>query len=991
MLCAIVIYYPTIVYYINANSSSLPYPSNHFVGREKEVNDVIHLLANYETSIVDIFGSPGFGKSTLAIHVGHRMLEKGFIVHYVNLDECPQNGVQQFIAERVMNSDNQQETFDFNKFLQWVRGRNFYNLIILDNCDETLQNQKGDLQSAVEKIVAHSQSFKFLITSREATSYIDYFEAYKLHELSKEAACDLLQHKIPSGIDSNLSQREELAKLTGNVPLALQIIGSLLRLPTLASPEVDTVIEELKKEPISTLSPEEINEKNTINASFSLSYKYLNDNEKRIGQLLSNFPGSFDMEACVYIITQVLFPEDIIRNAVKTLVQQSLLEFDDKQRRYHFHNLIREYFFEKQKLKLKADLFINHFHIYFFGLLKNASDNYSSQSFKKSLAILDKERHNFLELFKDLESNSIRCDLKLVVSTLVSAIDGALLMCRFSYVDMLHIIENTITYLKSEVSDEQLISTSAGWKESYLTLIYHLINFQKKMNSSESVIEVYEQFKELVELTINNSSPATIRVLSMASKLYFELKRYNISAHYTLIIQIHMAKDFLTSCGNSLLTPQCSYLYAHYFRRTHDYEKAAHFFREYLTVEKNHTTYSRIRSMFFLHQMLDLLDQQEDADTILEAIVAMLPELSELPHNELFQNMEELETMISSLRNHGKTKAADLLEGIAVEVVINMGAEVDIGQEKALPTIQSLYRKGDYQKAVELGTYVLKRCKKDSQVPVQLQVIVSKAKLYYGNYSEGLKGMEMVIQFISPDTHYQEYQTCCLYLIPHLRYLNVCYGHHISGNVLINVVVDITYAIIVKTYTVIKAITYVTFVQPLDVFPVSNPDSPQTSYFPEITHVELSSSTEVAVLSNFHALSAEYLITKGSKGVITFSQHIWLSVINMLCATVWYFLKFSIVRFVINVVSIVVRLYIITLHLCFCYFLFLLSLNTELLLNSRAFSSFYSWCFSNVYLRYNIIIILENSSLRFLICFCILLNYGICSTFYYTIRNIILG
>lgn len=683
---AIYIYYPTILYNINGYSSSLPYPSDHFVGREKEVSDVIRLLDD-KISIVDIYGSPGFGKSTLAIHVGHRMLEKGFIVHYVNLDECPKEGVQQFIAERVMNSVNQQETLNFNKFLQWVRGRSFYNLIILDNCDETLHNQKGDLQSAVEKIVDNSHKFKFLITSREATSYIGRFEPYKLHELSKEAACDLLQHKIPDGIDSNLSQREELAELTGNIPLALQIIGSLLRLPTIASPAVVTVIEELKKEPILTLSPKEINEKSTINASFSLSYKYLNVKEKRIGQLLSNFPGSFEMEACVDIITHILFQnklyyadkEDIINNAVKVLVQRSLLEFDGDQRRYHFHNLIREYFLEKQKLSHtlnKADLFINHFQIYFFGLLKNASDNYSSQSFKKSLATLDKERHNFLRLFKDLESGSIRCDLKLMVTSLVSAIDSKLLMCRFSYIDMLHIIENSITHLKSKVDDGQLFSTSADWKESYLTLIYHLINFHQNINSSEYAIEIYDQFKESVESTINDISPAAIRVLSRVSELYLEFERHDLSAYYyILVIQAHMGDVILKECGDSL--SQCTIItFANYFRHVGEYEKAADYYNLSLTVE-NHTTFIRIQGMFNLLYVYDKLNRQEKADEMLEAIVPMLPEISELPHNELFQNIPELEIWIAHLLTHGKTEASDLLVGIAIGVVFNMGAEVD--------------------------------------------------------------------------------------------------------------------------------------------------------------------------------------------------------------------------------------------------------------------------------------------------------------------------
>ena len=40
------------------------------------------------STIIIIVGSPGFGKSTLAIHVGHVITEKGGVaVHYVDLYE----------------------------------------------------------------------------------------------------------------------------------------------------------------------------------------------------------------------------------------------------------------------------------------------------------------------------------------------------------------------------------------------------------------------------------------------------------------------------------------------------------------------------------------------------------------------------------------------------------------------------------------------------------------------------------------------------------------------------------------------------------------------------------------------------------------------------------------------------------------------------------------------------------------------------------------
>ena len=354
LVAVLIIYqfYPTILYYVHkANSKNLPYLSDyeHFIGREKEVEDIARLL-DYGTfgsaRIVNIYGSPGFGKSTLAIHAGHQLLEKGVNIHYLNLFDCP-NDVRQCLAEKIKYNSDPQEVITFDAFLQWVRGRNFYDLILLDNCDETLHRQKEEMQYVVEKVIQNSQNFKFLITSREITSYVGSFEPYKLYELSKRAACNLLERKIPSTIKANLSEREELAELTGGVPLALQIVGSLLRLPDLSKPAI--LIEELKEEPILTLSPKQLPENKKINASLNLSYKYLNNKEKRIGQFLSNFPGTFRLEAGVAVIGGVFnLTSYRVKSAIATLVQRSLLEYSHDNDRYHFHSLIREYFLVKQ-------------------------------------------------------------------------------------------------------------------------------------------------------------------------------------------------------------------------------------------------------------------------------------------------------------------------------------------------------------------------------------------------------------------------------------------------------------------------------------------------------------------------------------------------------------------------------------------------------------------------------------------------------------------
>ena len=83
-----------------SQSKTLPYISGTFVGRETELNDVLQLLDfdQSDTRVVSIDGPPGFGKSTLAIKVGHQMDRKGTNVLYVNMLEV---STMQVLAEKV--------------------------------------------------------------------------------------------------------------------------------------------------------------------------------------------------------------------------------------------------------------------------------------------------------------------------------------------------------------------------------------------------------------------------------------------------------------------------------------------------------------------------------------------------------------------------------------------------------------------------------------------------------------------------------------------------------------------------------------------------------------------------------------------------------------------------------------------------------------------------------------------------------------------------
>ncbi len=112
--------------------------------------------------------------------------------------------------------------------------------------------QNKNLKHAIQRIVEASSNVKVLMTSREEAFQIEYYCLYIVHELSNEAALSLLDQKLSSVIVS-AKEKKTIADLTGNQPLALQLVGSLLT-DRIDPPTPASIIEDLKTNPIMLLS-----------------------------------------------------------------------------------------------------------------------------------------------------------------------------------------------------------------------------------------------------------------------------------------------------------------------------------------------------------------------------------------------------------------------------------------------------------------------------------------------------------------------------------------------------------------------------------------------------------------------------------------------------------------------------------------------------------------------------------------------------------------
>jgi tetratricopeptide (TPR) repeat protein len=818
-----------------------------FVGREKEVNDLFQYLDHGAPErIINIHGSPGFGKSHLAKYVGWRVFEKGVDVCYMDLTDIPEVGLRDYLVEKMYD-----ETVSFDKFLRMIRKKYFDHLIIFDNSDDVIHNRRKELKTVVQEVIKNSQHFKFIITSREKISFLDQFEAYKVHELSKEAACDLLEHKIPNPMMTSLSEREELAELTGSIPLALKIIGSLLRLgiPGLASPSA--VIAELKIEPVSTLSHEQLHD-DSISASFYLSYRFLEKDQRIIGQLLSNFPGSFTLEACMNVLKRVV---DMHRLLV-SLVARSLLEYAND--RYHFHSLIRDYFFKMQEESAAMEQFALGFQNFYFSLLKNATDMYNSKLFNNALAIVNEEKHNFLHLLKDLELGGIKCDLKFAITTIVNTIEAKLLENKFSYKVLLSVLQAYLTQRYDKyVIERSVLDEYTGIimfplfmiDKIDLKVLYHIIDIHYKTDSPEAAKKVFDKYSN--KFYYDNEASL---ILSLVSRICSELGQHEESIRLFSYVRYRFPM-----CDGG----ECSYKsYGYYYKVMGDFKLATHYLNLSLTTER-HTAVERLLITVQLHKMYlnlaqksNLLDQIELADIII------------MPPYELFQNMKDLNTIIEHLRNHNKAETAEILQECIVNTTFTMDAEVNVAGVVFL--LQARYSKGQYQYVVELGQRTIERSVKQSVI--NLLVLVGKAKIWYGNISEGLSDMETALNLtlVGNDTFY-EYWTCCFYLIPRLKYIKICFLDHL-----------------------LKWVVHATFVLPLQPLqPIAKP----------VMEDPMSSSKDIVTLNTEY-----HLMQVLSKPFCTLTALDHEATMNSLLSL----LENQFVRFIINVASVFLRLNIVT-------------------------------------------------------------------------------
>ncbi len=335
-----------------ANHLRLPVPLSSFVGRHQDVATVVGLLSAHR--LVTLTGAGGCGKTRLAIASADPVAEQtGLDTRWVDLGVVsgPAHVIEQVAAAVGLAL---QPLIDPAQQLIDHLGRERPMLLILDNAEHML-NPVTDLLSAV---LLRCPSLRVLVTSREplgiagemvwrvpslATPPTDV--ALGVDDLSSYGALQLFVERARAARPGLVIDDRALGHVASicigldGLPFALELAAARTRthpLEVVAAGISDAV---RWHTPASSVP---IARHATLHASIAWSVDLTDPLSRSVLVRLAVFQGSFTLEAALAVGGESE-PPDEVADAVATLVDASLLQFDDGADRFRMLQTVRRF------------------------------------------------------------------------------------------------------------------------------------------------------------------------------------------------------------------------------------------------------------------------------------------------------------------------------------------------------------------------------------------------------------------------------------------------------------------------------------------------------------------------------------------------------------------------------------------------------------------------------------------------------------------------
>ena len=353
-LVTLVLIMGCVVYFYKDSSPgrslSLPVLQQKLFGREEEMEVIFGNFSVSKVKLFTLYGQAGFGKSEIALHIGHQMLKWGYDVHYIRVEEF--KNISSLEKKLMEISDTSSTSMELEK---WARGLIKKTLLILDNVDgqhwvsDTSRLQLNEL--FLNPLLRNTIHLQVLITSQQDKMIIhSASQSHRLYSLSTDnCICLMINHYRNT---SDTGDLRDICDLVGNVPFASKILAKTLSSGTSAKYIIQTLESNNKLEFIANRAG-----KDMLLCAIKLAFQFVKKECQISTFLLIKFQYPFTLDDASLYITADMMSEYfnytdfdlykcLLELTAKSFLEQYSRYKDDKYLedvKYHFHELSVDY------------------------------------------------------------------------------------------------------------------------------------------------------------------------------------------------------------------------------------------------------------------------------------------------------------------------------------------------------------------------------------------------------------------------------------------------------------------------------------------------------------------------------------------------------------------------------------------------------------------------------------------------------------------------
>ena len=350
------------------SNAALPPMVPNFTGRQSECEAIIRLVTSDSSRLVSICGSPGFGKTSVAIAVGHAVQSRGIPVYWISLRGLHSKAdliakFLSFLSQSTTHTNLPDQLLSIDDEICLLFSEiSKPSVVILDNADDLLETGfpkvKEEVTQLFGEILRRNQKVTFVITTRESLDYIDLnFQGHwelRINPLDDASAQTLVSELLPN---ARVADSTKIVHICGQVPLAMILLCSLVSEEDSAQPRqfLDVFMTSSTGSLVEMLDHPDYPASRRLQLLFESSFQRLTAHEQEALVSLSILPDNFSTEVAAAVLGKTGTIEAM--KILRILRRKSLIDSSSKTGAFTMHKLLQSFARYKGEQEMKEAIF----------------------------------------------------------------------------------------------------------------------------------------------------------------------------------------------------------------------------------------------------------------------------------------------------------------------------------------------------------------------------------------------------------------------------------------------------------------------------------------------------------------------------------------------------------------------------------------------------------------------------------------------------------